>query len=426
MTISINDSTIFGSSGTITDAAGDVWSITSTGQVAVNGVTDQTTANVLELAYVNGEVWQKNSSDLWWGKTSPTAAWDPPYGTAVPPLPVTASPNETVAYPTTPNSTGIPQIPTIVDASGNTWTINASGQIAVNGVVDKTTANVIELAYVNGKVWQENSAGLWWSKTSPASAWDPPYGTSANPIQGVDITLSSIFGAANVGDLSATGSGSNVAHTLDVSTGVALTTTGIDLTNYSLVISTPVMPREVVISGNSTLTHSAFEVDGPPPMGPTEIANNGTMTLSASTLTIMGATGTGTIVATNNSTINLTSAQADTNTIKLTSGHLYLANYIEAPPNAAMNFLAPITGFNAASEITLSGIQATTEVFAKTSLTAGDLFLYNGTTQVASLHISGSPMVYASIVPPGSGSGSAYDSILLTATKPVHPLPIST
>jgi hypothetical protein len=235
----------------------------------------------------------------------------------------------------------------------------------------------------------------------------------------VNLNLESVFGVANVGDLSATGKGTNVAHTLDVPTGTVLETTGIKLTNYNLVISTPTLPKEPIISGNSTLVHSSLEVDGPPPMGPTQIANNGTMTLSASILTISGATGTGTIVATTNSTINLT-GQTDTNTIKLTSGHLYLANPPQAP-NAAMNFLAPITGFNAASEITLNGIQATTEVFAKTSLTAGDLTLYNGTTEVANLHISGSSMVYASIV-----SGSAYDSILLTATKPAHPLPIST
>jgi hypothetical protein len=419
LTISINDSTIFGSSGVITDAAGDVWSITSTGQVAVNGVPDPTTANVLELAYINGVVWQKNSADMWWSKTSPNAAWEPPYGTSVPPLPVAASPNDTVAFITTPNSTTTPQVPTVVDASGNTWTINASGQVAVNGVVDQTTANVIELAYVNGTVWHENSSGLWWSKTSPASAWEPPYGTSANPVQGVNLNLESVFGVANVGDLSATGRGTNVAHTLDVPTGTVLTTTGIKLTNYDLVISTPTLPKEPIISGNSTLNHSSLQVDGPPPMGPTQIENNGVMTLSASTLTLSGATGTGTIVATNGSTINLT-GQTDTNTIKLTSGHLYLVNPPQAP-NAAMNFLAPITGFNAASEITLNDIQATSEVFAKTSLTAGDLTLYNGTTEVASLHISGSSMVYASVV-----QGSAYDSILLTATKPAHSLPVST
>jgi hypothetical protein len=43
----------------------------------------------------------------------------------------------------------------IRDASGNVWTINAAGQVTINGQADTTTSNVIELAYVNGIVWQE-------------------------------------------------------------------------------------------------------------------------------------------------------------------------------------------------------------------------------------------------------------------------------
>jgi Cellulase (glycosyl hydrolase family 5) len=44
----------------------------------------------------------------------------------------------------------------ITDASGNLWTITSGGQVAVNGAADTTTANVVEIAYVNGVVWQEN------------------------------------------------------------------------------------------------------------------------------------------------------------------------------------------------------------------------------------------------------------------------------
>ena len=42
-----------GASNAITDASGNKWTITGTGQVAVNGVADTTTAGVTELAYVN-------------------------------------------------------------------------------------------------------------------------------------------------------------------------------------------------------------------------------------------------------------------------------------------------------------------------------------------------------------------------------------
>ena len=53
--------------------------------------------------------------------------------------------------------------------------------VAVNNVVDQTTGSVLKLAYVNGVIWQENTAQLWWSKTSPQSSWAPPNGISTPP-----------------------------------------------------------------------------------------------------------------------------------------------------------------------------------------------------------------------------------------------------
>lgn len=78
-------SIVAGSTAALTDASGNQWTITASGQVAVNGVTDTTTANVTELAYVSGLIWQKNKT-LWWSKTAPSAAWLPTAGTAVSPL----------------------------------------------------------------------------------------------------------------------------------------------------------------------------------------------------------------------------------------------------------------------------------------------------------------------------------------------------
>ena len=42
----------------------------------------------------------------------------------------------------------------IVDSRGNIWTINVNQQVAINGIVDTTTANVAYLAYVNGVMWR--------------------------------------------------------------------------------------------------------------------------------------------------------------------------------------------------------------------------------------------------------------------------------
>jgi hypothetical protein len=203
-----------------------------------------------------------------------------------------------------------------------------------------------------------------------------------------------------------------------------LITTGVRLTNDTLTVSYG-FEAEVTIDGNSTLNHATLEtISTPPhPMGSGSIVNNGTMTLSASALTVGGVTGTGSIVATNNSTVTLDRSYSTTDTIKLTSGHLYLGNYNalfgEGPPIA---FLAPITGFSTASAITLDDTQATSEVFAKTSSTAGDLMLFNGATEVASLQISGAAHIYASIV---AGTTAFTHSVLLTSNDTGHSLPIT-
>ncbi|HEY0182037.1 MAG TPA: hypothetical protein VGC09_04445 [Rhodopila sp.] len=179
-----------GTHGAITDAAGNKWTITRGGQVAVNGRADPTTANVIELAYVNGMIWQENSSKLWWGETRANASWAPSAGTATSPLPATPTPAPTPSPTPAPTPTASPNntmvlagaSSAITDASGNKWTITPTGQVAVNGVADQTTANVTELAYVNKQVWQENASNLWWSKSDPTESWSFGYGTSTSPL----------------------------------------------------------------------------------------------------------------------------------------------------------------------------------------------------------------------------------------------------
>ena len=66
---------------------------------------------------------------------------------------------------------------------------HAGGQVAVNGTTDTTTANVTELAYVNGKVWQENASNLWWGKDQPHRRLGARLpGTATSPLPTVTIT----------------------------------------------------------------------------------------------------------------------------------------------------------------------------------------------------------------------------------------------
>ena len=65
----------------------------------------------------------------------------------------------------------------ITDAYGNTWVITANAQIAVNGIVDQTTANVKTLAWLAPKagaaleIYQVNASGGVYSKVSVNAPW---------------------------------------------------------------------------------------------------------------------------------------------------------------------------------------------------------------------------------------------------------------
>jgi sugar lactone lactonase YvrE len=191
-------SVVRGATGSIVNSYGNAWTITTGGQIAVDGTVDTTTKNVIELAWVNGTIWQENSNHLWWGETQPNASWAPAAGTSTSPLPPALTP----ALPPGPSSdetgngalageTGISgPAGSIIDASGNTWTITTGGQVAVNGAPDTTTKNVIELAYVNGTIWLENSSRLWWGETQPSPSWTlPPHSPDGTVIKDASGSL---------------------------------------------------------------------------------------------------------------------------------------------------------------------------------------------------------------------------------------------
>jgi probable HAF family extracellular repeat protein len=168
-----NNTIVTSPGAVITDALGNHWAMRN-GQVIVNGVADLSTANVLILAYENGMVWQMNNDRLWWSKSSPSAAWGPAFGTTVSPLMGIAAADNTVIASS--------HSAAVTDANGDHWTITASGQVAVNGIIDRTTARVVALAYEKNIIWQENADGLWWSKINSAAQWSPPFGSSTSPV----------------------------------------------------------------------------------------------------------------------------------------------------------------------------------------------------------------------------------------------------
>lgn len=166
----------------ITDAQGNIWSLQD-GQVVENGIPDPTTANVIALAYAQtdhgargliypgyGQVWQENTSLLWWAATD--AGWSPAHGVIYAPVPISA--DSTVITPSNPAAI-LDSGKNVYGSGKNVWTI-IDGQVVRDGVADPTTANVIALEYKNGVIWQENADQLWWSysqATDGSSIWTP-------------------------------------------------------------------------------------------------------------------------------------------------------------------------------------------------------------------------------------------------------------
>jgi hypothetical protein len=169
--------------GAIVDSSGAIWTLvpsTANGmQIALNGKVQTTTANVTLLLYWNRRVYQQNQAGGWWYYAA--SAWvttsDPRSKNPVTPTPTptpTPAAVESKNGATISSSTG-----SLVDSSANIWTLVSSAtsglQIARNGTVDTATANVTLLLYSNKVIYQQNSAGGWWSWSSNAwqSTGDP-------------------------------------------------------------------------------------------------------------------------------------------------------------------------------------------------------------------------------------------------------------
>ena len=448
----------------ITDSAGNAWSLTPGGQVAVNGVTDQTTRNVLTLAYENGRVWQMNGDRLWWSKSSPSGAWSPTYGTSTSPLVGVASKDNALIIGAN-SGTGIGGSPAITDANGDRYTITPSGQVAVNGVADASTRRVIALAYDHGVVWQENEDKLWWGKTDAHASWTPTYGTANSPVQAGAINMSYLDGtsvlfentvtpvnyvttavadgdrgvafnytAANTiggpirnaeGDLTLTaagaitrvtnngtlstqgGIGSAHTHISVVANGLFSNAGRIDVNDsnfvsnsLSVAMRNGAFANTGVVEANGTGQTITMISAGNGSLSPIQVpfagtvTNNGLIQVSGgATLTVSAPiVGSGTLEALSGSHIGLNGPVSAETTVHLDHAVLEFGpkgNYA----NPAMQFLGQVTGMNSASTVLLDGVSGASETFQVIS-TAGlglcDLQVFDAAnTKVADLKFVG-------------------------------------
>src|SRR5271166_2056355 len=133
--------------GSLKDSSANVWTITSGGVVAENGVNNPNTSNALFILYYGGTVYYKNTSGTWhsWSGTT----WRSLTGD-----PRIVSGNGMSAMASSSSS--------IVDGSENVWLVTGLNQVVRNGVVDTSAPNASQVMYVNGTVYHQNSMNDDW------------------------------------------------------------------------------------------------------------------------------------------------------------------------------------------------------------------------------------------------------------------------
>jgi hypothetical protein len=132
---------------------------------------------------------------------------------------------------------------TIIDGAGSKWTVS-SGLVAKNGSTNAAgfTKNVVEIAYVNGTVWQENTSNLWWSWNGN-NGWNGGNGIATSPVTGT--------GSGGGGTGGGTGSGSALSGTATLTFNAGGVATWNSLTDQN---TTP--------SGTTLTTQARTSTDG--------------------------------------------------------------------------------------------------------------------------------------------------------------------
>jgi hypothetical protein len=70
----------------IQDSFGNAWRITPSGQVSANGVLDEDSSDIMQIAYVNQTIWRQTKDLMWRSKRHPGDGWWPPGGKPTSPL----------------------------------------------------------------------------------------------------------------------------------------------------------------------------------------------------------------------------------------------------------------------------------------------------------------------------------------------------
>ena len=171
--------------------------------------------------------------------------------------------------PASPNGTVITRGSSITDNNGTVWTIGGAGRVVKNGVPDFNTDHVVELAYSNNVLWQENTSGLWYAKVgnAPGNYHGWSAGTYTAPVAEARTWIGGGNNNANkLADWSPHGV-PQPGDTLTMADGTTMNLTGDQLAGDALNVNSGLnnTPSVTVnISGNALLNLVTGATQGPP------------------------------------------------------------------------------------------------------------------------------------------------------------------
>ena len=219
----------------IIDSSGNVWTV-SAGVIYENGALAGYSNAVTLLLYDNNTIYQENSAGGWWSWNGSTwvATSDPRHAPS-------------------PAGTAIPSATQITDNSANVWAVS-SGVIYENGALAGYSNEVTLLLYDNNTIYQENSAGGWWSWNG--STWVSSSDPRNVPVNGACGTTNGMaVKTAPVANLCSAGTASTVS-----GTGPWTWSCGGNHGGTTAMCSASVAAPSVVTSANGTTIPSATQI----------------------------------------------------------------------------------------------------------------------------------------------------------------------
>ena len=162
------------SGGTLTDASGNEWTLTSAGVVDENGTPVPNGSDTSAFAIVGSLYYGQDATTQDWYTYSPASqSWT---SSAAPVLTPTPTPTSTPIPPTptpTPAPTDEEITPTsggtLTDASGNQWTLTSAGVVEENGTPVPDGSDTSAFAIVDNVYHGQDAATQDWYTYSPAS-----------------------------------------------------------------------------------------------------------------------------------------------------------------------------------------------------------------------------------------------------------------